>query len=159
MNAVMEHLQHNLIPYIVLSVGLIIFIYATRRYSIPMIQYALEVIIYCAGMHIVVWAIASGAAAFKRASSFKALAADRDAAATWTTPILHFWKLEEYDPLWLSKLEMVFVAIILILVWRLRPMKIQKSTRATAPMARRTAMATGGRGAARSFGRTGGRRK
>lgn len=159
MNAVMEHLQQHLIPYIVLAVGLTIFVFATRRYSVPIIQYVLEVLVYCAGMHILVWAVASGAAAFKRASSFKALAADREAAATWTTPILRFWELDKYDPLWLSKLEMVLVAVIIFLVWRLRPMKIQKSTRATAPLAKRLATGPGARGTGRTFGRAGGRRK
>ena len=158
MNAVIEHLQQHLIPYIVLAVGLIIFIFATRRYSIPIIQYALEVTIYCAGMHLVVWAVTNGAAAFKRASSFKALAADREADATWTTPLLRFWELDKYDPAWISKFEMVAIAIIVYLVWKLRPMKIQKSTRATAPMARRAAMGAGVRGT-RSVGRIGGRRK
>lgn len=158
MNAVIEHLQQHLVPYIVLAVGLIIFIYATRRYSVPIIQYALELVIYCGAMHLIVWAIAGGAAAFKRASSFKALAADRELEATWSTPLLRFWELDLYDPRWVSKLEMVFVAAIVFLVWRLRPMKIQKSTHATIQPSRRNAGAGAARGA-RTFGRAGGRRK
>ena len=159
MNAVIEHLQQHLIPYIVLSVGLIIFIYSTRRYSVPIIQYALEVTIYCAGMHLVVWAITSGAAAFKRASSFKVLAADREAEARWTTPILRFWELDKYDPQWVSTLEMVFVGIIVFLVWRLRPMKIQKATHATIQPSRRAGGMGGARTTSRTFGRAGGRRR
>lgn len=158
MNAIVEHLQQHLYAYVALAVGLSIFVYATRRYSLPIIQYALEVAIYCGFMHIIVWCITNGAAAFKRASSFKALASDRENDATWTTPLLRFWEMDKYDPHWIARVEMVAVALIIILVYRLRPMKIQKSTRSTAPMSRRIATAPGARGA-KSFGRAGGGRR
>jgi hypothetical protein len=156
-DAVLNHLQQHLVPYILLALGLVVIIFATRRYSLPIIQYTIEVLIYAAALHLLVWGVASGAAAFKRASSFQPLESQRQLEATWTTPILHFWKLDEYEPAWLWKVELVGVAIVLYLVWKLRPIRIQKSTRATIPAGRR--MAGQGARVPGAFGRVGGRRK
>ena len=44
-------------------------------------------------------------------------------APGWTTPWLEFWKADQYAPPWVMYLEVVLLIIIIVAVWRYRPLR------------------------------------
>ena len=121
---IIEHFQTNAMIYILAAVVLIPTIFFTRKYSLPIIQYTLEIIIYSAGMHLVVGAVVRLFAWFKDQSSMKrAFDIQGETAPDWTTPLVQFWNTEGYSPEWVLYVEIVFAILIIIGVWRYRPLR------------------------------------
>lgn len=134
MEQVMAHFQENAAGYGIGVVCAAPIIFVTRKYSVPLILYLIEFIIYAVGMHIVTWLLVVVTRWFKEQSSMRALREDGrpEDAPEWATPLLEFWKREDYNPNWIWIVEAVALVIILGLMWRYRPMKIQrKAKRAT----------------------------
>jgi len=128
MEAAIAHLQDNAIIYGVGAVFALPLIYLTRKYSVPAVLYALEFAIYAVAIHIATHLLVRVTRWFKESSSMQALREDGKPMDTpeWGTPLMEFWLTEEYDPNWLWKVEVVFLVIALILMWRYRPMKVQR---------------------------------
>jgi hypothetical protein len=126
MDAVMEHLQMWYPAYIVGGILLLPVIFFTRHYSLPAILFAIEMVIYMFIAHVVIWCIVNVATWFKNNSSMKALDKEGvpEGAVDWTTPLLEFWKIEEYNPGWIVYMEGVFAVLIVIAVLRYRPLKV-----------------------------------
>jgi hypothetical protein len=114
--------------YIIGGVLAVPFIYFTRRWTIPLFLYTIELSIYCSVMHVLVHVFVVLTAWFKTNSSIRALQKDGlpPDAAFWTTPIVKFWEKSLYDPEWVIYVEGVFAAILIILVLKYRPMHTQK---------------------------------
>ncbi len=100
----------------------------TRRYSVPLLLYAIEFSIYAFIMHIVVHVLVRLTAWFRNNSSMAVLREDGlpADAVFWTTPWLNFWERATYDPGWIIFVELVFLVVILGFMYRYRPMKIQQ---------------------------------
>lgn len=128
MAIVMEHLQEHLVAYIVLTLLALPLLYITRRYSVPTILYTFELSFYYACLHVVMNLIVQVTKWFKINSSMRALKEDGtpEGAPEWRTPLLEFWKSEEYDPHWVLYVELAIMAVLLYIVWRYRPLRIQK---------------------------------
>ena len=128
MEELLAHFQSNAIGYGIGGVCLVPIIFVTRKYSVPFILYIVEFCIYATAMHIAMWCLVGLTRWFKEQSSMQALREDgRPAdAPEWGTPLLEFWKREDYDPNWVWIVELVLLGIIVALMWRLRPMKIQR---------------------------------
>jgi hypothetical protein len=124
---VIAHLQEHAVLYIVLLVFVVPLLYFTRKYSLPIIFYTLETVIYLCSMHIATWLLVSLVRWFAENSSMKALREDGKPvdAPTWGTPFLNFWDRAAYDPKWLIYLEIALALIIMFLVWRYRPLRIK----------------------------------
>ena len=145
MDVVLDHLREYGLVYLAGLAVVAPLIYFTRKWSVPVILYTVEITIYWAGMHTLVWVLVKVTRWFKQESSMKALRADGvpEDAPTWGTPYLEFWRRELYDPAWVVYLELTFAVIIIYLVWRYRPMKIQRRGRRQAAQERRKAKSAG----------------
>ncbi|MBI1319613.1 MAG: hypothetical protein GC168_11800 [Candidatus Hydrogenedens sp.] len=126
MDAIASHFQEYWLYWAVAAVLAAPIIFVTRRYSLPVIQYALESAIYMYIMHVIIGAVVRVASWFKTSSSMRALEEDGRPtdAVNWTTPFIEFWDKAKYDPEWIIYLEIGFAVVIVILVARYRPMKI-----------------------------------
>jgi hypothetical protein len=107
------------------AVALIV-VYFTRAWSLPVIQWAVELCIYTAAFHVALHYIVKVAAWFNYESQMKMLKDER-VSTGWQTPLIEFWKQELYKPSWILWFEAVFVVGVFVLMVRLRPMKTQKS--------------------------------
>lgn len=124
---IITHLRENAQAYIVLTVCILPLIFVTRKYSVPLILYVVEYCLYLLVVHTIIFVILTAARWFKENSSMKALRADGVPAdaPTWKMPYFDFWNTAVYDPQWIWKAEIVVAIIVLIAMWRLRPMKVQ----------------------------------
>jgi len=123
-----DHVQANLKVYL-LGIGLTVpFLFFTRKWTIPLILYILEISIYCGLMHTFIYGLVGLAGWFKNSSSIRALRKDGMPvdAVNWGTPFVRFWDKELYDPQWLVYVECGFMVVIVLLVFRFRPMRTQK---------------------------------
>ena len=134
---VLQHIQEYLTLYMIVAPIALIIVIFTRRYSVPLLLYAVEFAAYAFAMHTIVHVLVRLTAWFKNSSSMSMLQEDGLPvdAVFWTTPWLAFWDGETYDPGWIVYVEMVFLVAILGLMYRYRPMKIQqkRTSRYAAP--------------------------
>ena len=130
MDQVLEHLRANMTGYIILGVCLVPLLFLTRKYSIPLLMYAVEITIYFVIMHVVVWLFVGVTRWFKESSSMRALREDGvpEGAPDWSTPLVEFWDKAQYNPEWVAWVEIVLAIIVVALVIKLRPLKIQRKT-------------------------------
>ncbi|MFP4501642.1 MAG: hypothetical protein ACLFTT_11630 [Candidatus Hydrogenedentota bacterium] len=130
MDMVLEHVSEHQTYYIVAAivfVAVLPLIYLTRRWSVPLIQYTIETIVYVISMHFAVGLVVRVAAWFKDQSSMKrAFGTRQEEVPEWTNPWLVFWDREAYNPDWLFWFELVAVVLIVFLVWRYRPMRVRR---------------------------------
>ncbi len=130
MDLVLEHLNEHQTYYVVgaiVFVALLPVVYLTRRWSVPLIQYTLETIIYIVLMHFALGVITRVAAWFKDQSSMKrAFGTQNVEAPDWQNPWLTFWDRTAYHPDWLFWFEIVAAVLIVPLVWRFRPMRVRR---------------------------------
>lgn len=134
MDAVLEHLQEHYLIYLLVAVALLPILFVTRRYSVPLILYAVEYVIYLGIMHVLVGTIARVAAWFKEQSSMdQAFDRPSDPAPEWSTPYLEFWDAEAYNPTWLLYFEIALAVLIFVMMWRVRPMQVRRRVDKRAP--------------------------
>jgi len=123
-----EAIQANMTEVLIgVGVALPILI-LTRKWSVQLLQFLLEVIVYSGIMHLLVAGVVRLIVWFKGASTGKAGAyGTREPPPAWTTPLVDFWSYELYNPRWILYLEIAFVLLFVFIVWRYRPMQIQQS--------------------------------
>lgn len=123
-----DHVQDNMKAYIIGCVLAVPFIYFTRKWTIPLLLYTIEICVYLVIMHAIVWFVVNATAWFKNSSSMRALRPDGVPldAVYWTTPLVKFWQKEHYDPQWTIFVEGTFVVLIVAIVLKYRPMHTQK---------------------------------
>jgi len=127
MEQLLAHVTEYAIAYILIILCLLPVLYVTRRYSVPLIQYSLEIVLYLGLMHLTLWLLVWGTREFRKASSMRALESPgAGGEPEWGTPLLEFWNRAAYDPEWLFWVEVVFAVLIIYLVARYRPLKIQR---------------------------------
>lgn len=123
---IIEHVKANPVAYGIGAVIACIVIFFTRPYSISIIFYSIEVSIYLFSMHTVMYVLVYLTAGFSNQTSMKNVFEDNARGeAAWTTPWLHFWQRDVYDPSWILWLEVVLAIIVICLVRYYRPMKVQ----------------------------------
>ncbi len=127
MEVLVAHFRDYALYYGISLVVLVPLLYATRKYSLPIIFYTLETVIYLGLMHIAVWLLVTVTRWFAENSSMRALREDGRPldAPEWGTPLLEFWRREAYDPQWLVYVEIVAILLIILLVWKFRPLRIK----------------------------------
>ncbi len=110
--------------------GAIIFplVYMTRKYSLPVIQWILETIIYSAIMHVVVHYFVFLCKMFKMSTS---MYWEKKTDPGWMTPLFQFWDKESYTPVWVFYIEIAFVVIVLAGMFRYRPIRPQRIVKRT----------------------------
>lgn len=139
MEAVLAHFTEYWIAYAAGLVCLLPILYVTRSYSLPIIFYTVEMVLYICIMHVVMWTLVIIAKWFKEQSSMRALG-DPERAPEWQTPLLEFWVREEYNPPGLFWVEVVFVVVIIAAVYRYRPPKLKRKPKRRAAQERAQAV-------------------
>jgi hypothetical protein len=130
---IQEHFTTYYVYWIVGAVIALPFILLTRKYSVPFILYSIEITIYLCGMHLVINVIIRLVRWFAINSSMKALRDDGTSPDDpgWTAPLIEFWDHTAYNPGWIIWIELALAVIIIGLVIRYRPMKVQKKRKWT----------------------------
>jgi hypothetical protein len=128
MEAVTAHFEEFYRYYLVGAIVVIPVLLLTRKYSLPLILFTIESIIYAGLMHFAVGTIVRVTRWFRENSSMRALREDGKPvdAPEWTTPWIEFWNRDLYDPGWIFYMEIVFFVLVLVAVLRYRPMKVQR---------------------------------
>ena len=121
---ILPHLKEHLFLYLVGIPVLMGGVVATHRYSVPIIVFLTQFIVYSVIMHAAVHLCVRIFAWFKNTSSMQ-MVRDPEGHVEWTTPLLRFWLTESYDPPWVVWIEVLFMGLILYLVHRLQPLKPQ----------------------------------
>ncbi len=132
MEPIIGHFREFYGYYIMGAFCVLPFIVVFRRVAVPAIMYVIELCIYMGLLHCAIWVIVAVAAWFKDQSTMKRardLVGD-DYNPGWTTPILEFWKREEYNPHWLFYFEIVLFFLVIFLMWRYRPMRMRRPKKA-----------------------------
>ena len=125
MDTIVQHVQEYWIGYTAGAICVVPLLYFTRRYSVPVIQWVVELAIYATIMHVVLHGAIRLGAWFKFESQMKMLVEEKERVA-WQTPLMRFWERESYNPWWIIYCELAFIVCIFVLMIRYRPMKTQK---------------------------------
>ena len=124
---ILDHLKQYAPVYVLAALVIGAFIYFTRRWTVPILLYAIETAIYIGCMHVGVGVVTRVARWFKDQSSMKRAFDTKDfKAPDWTTPWLEFWNRDGYHPPNLFYVELAFAIIIVFLVWRYRPLRVRR---------------------------------
>lgn len=125
MEAVIEYFQENWkICGIILVCG-IPFLYFTRKFSVPILQWCIELLLYFGIFHTIVHYVVSIAVWFNYNSQMKMLEKEK-VQLDWSTPIFVPWRHDLYNPSWLLYFEAVVFVLLIGAMLRYRPMKTQK---------------------------------
>jgi len=120
---ILDHFKENLTVYAIIGVFMVPIIIFTRKWSLPLIFYTIETLIYITAMHIIVHLFVILVVWFKVNTSMKMLRENGIPADVpdWKTPLYDFWNSTAYSPHWIVYVEVAFVVIIALLVIRFRP--------------------------------------
>jgi len=133
MEAITEHLKEYYRWYLLGAVCVLPAIIIFRRHVIPAIFYAVELAIYMALLHGATHLVVLLAGWFKDQSTMKRAQGllGQDFNPGWTTPLLEFWKRNEYQPQWLFYFEIVLVLLLISLMWRYRRPRMRRPRKKT----------------------------
>ena len=125
MDAVIQYVQNRWLGFAVGAVCLVVVLYLTRRYTLPFLLWAAELVLYAFIMHALVCGVVGVTAWFKFESQMKMLASERE-RVPWNVPFRNFWDRSLYNPSWLFYLEIALVILIFAGMFWYKPMAIQK---------------------------------
>lgn len=125
MDQVVAYVQENWQIFGLVVVALIPIVYVTRRYSVPVMLWSVEIIIYAAMFHIVTHGLVGLIRWFKVNSEMEMPQFRTDPG--WKTPLLQFWQTDVYSPHWIFYVEIVAFLFFTGLVLRMRPIRPQKA--------------------------------
>jgi len=123
METVMAHLQQYWILYSLGALCLIFFVYFTQKYTLPILQWGVELVIYCSIFHVVLHYFVRLVKWFKLNTT---MYWHDKVDPGWQTPLQRFWDRAEYNPLWLFYAEVIVAVLMLAAMLRYRPMKVQR---------------------------------
>lgn len=117
-----DYVHDHYVAFIVGAVVAAILILALRRYAVPLVLKALELVGCVIAMHVVVGTFVRVLSWFKAATRFRGLKQSiEDMDPGFKTPFFEFWNKDLYEPSWLIYLELGFVAAIIVLILYFRP--------------------------------------
>jgi len=135
MQPILDHLREHYRLYLGIGIPLLVVLVVSRKYSVPVILFAAEFAIYSAAVHVMVGCVVRLAAWFKDQSTMKRAhdIVGENLNPGWQTPWLRFYDRSDYDPQWLFFFELVVVIGILVMMWRLKPIRPQKVVKRSPP--------------------------
>lgn len=129
LNDVLTHFQDNATEYLVfLGLGAVV-VLLTRRYTVPVLQYILEIAIYLVGVHLVMHGLVLVAKWFKEQSTFRPKGERAIPLVDWGTPSIEFWTPSLYSPQFVFYIEATIALLIIGIVLKYRPMQTQRKLR------------------------------
>ena len=123
---IQSHFQQYFKIYIGVFIVLLPFAILFRRWSIPLILYFIELSVYLSIMHVVLRAFLHIAAWFKDQSSMNKAFGTTDENPGWTTPLFEVWDRNAYYPKWILFVEIGFLIVVVLIMYRIRPLRPQK---------------------------------
>ena len=136
MELVLAHIQEHAAQYGVVAAIVVPLLYFTRRWTWGPIQWFLELIIYFGIFHTILHYAVALTDWFQFESQMKMLV-DQKVRMGYETPLTTPWMMEVYNPKWLFYVEIAAVVLIIMAMFRYRPMKTQK------PLPKREALRKG----------------
>lgn len=124
MDAVLVHLQERWPIYAVVAVLLAPVIYFTRRFTVPLILWTIEVCIYLTMLHLFTFGLVKATVWFKYNTQM-AWKEETKVMEPWTVPLTEFWRRDLYIPQWIFWFELVFLFVVIGLILKYRPMRVQ----------------------------------
>ena len=121
-----SHFQQHFKIYIGILIVLLPFAIIFRRWSIPLTIYCIELSIYLTVMHVALRTFLHFAAWFKDQSYMEKAFDTKSVNPGWTTPLFEVWDLSKYYPTWVFYIEIVFLVVVVVLMYRIRPLRPQK---------------------------------
>ena len=125
MDALIQHVTENWVAYVVILACAMPIILIFRKYTVPVILWALEWVMYCGLFHIAVYVLVQVTRWFQYNTQMEMREEER-VYKDWATPLVEFWDREAYSPGWIFWVEVVFAVVLLALMIRYRPMTTQK---------------------------------
>lgn len=127
MDAVLGHFREHYKLYAGILLVSLPPILIFRRYTIPAILYTVEFVVYACLMHALLGGVIRLASWFKAESAMKrAFETAASVNPNWKTPFKEFYDRSQYNPQWLFYVEIAALAAILVLMWKYRPLRVQK---------------------------------
>jgi len=123
MDAVIAHVSAHWIPYVVALVVLAPVLFVTRRWSVSIIQWTVELIIYFVVFHAAVHYVVAMLSWLK--SEMGMDEAER-VDPGWTTPLIEAWDRAQYHPVGVFYFECTMLVVFALLMARVRRFKVQK---------------------------------
>jgi hypothetical protein len=124
MEVVLDHLTNRWPIYVVSAVFLIPVLILTRKFSLPLILWTLEVCLYITGLHLFMYGLLHAAGWFKGATQMAWKEEDK-IIPTWTVPLDRFWDRSLYDPHWIFWFELIVLIAMIGVILKFRPIKVQ----------------------------------
>ena len=145
MEIVLEHLQSYWMYYAIGAAVLLPPLIYFRRWSLPLIQYAVEYVIYLGLIHVGLATIVLVTGWFVDQSTMKRARGlvGENYNPGWRIPLLEFWNRELYNPVWLFYAEIVVAVFVFVLMVRLRGIGVQRKKRKKVPPSKKVAAAGG----------------
>lgn len=103
----------------------IVVIAVTRKYSVPILAWVAEYVVYCGLFHAFLGGVVRFFAWFRDNTQMEWREEYKE-VTTWQTPWTAFWNRQLYEPQWLFWVEVGFAVLILAAMIRYKPMKVQK---------------------------------
>jgi hypothetical protein len=125
MEAVIGYFQENWKICVIIALCGIPFVFLTRKFTVPLLQWLVELLIYFGIFHTIVHYVVIVAVWFNFNSQMKMLEKEK-VRLEWTTPLFVPWRYELYNPQWLLYLEVAMFVVLIGAMLRYRPMKTQK---------------------------------
>ena len=128
MEPLVEHFKEFYVYYLIGAACILPPLIFFRRFTVAAFMYLIELCIYLALMHGVMYGVIAVAAWFKDQSTMKRARGliGETFDPGWTTPILRFWDKEGYEPQWLIYFEIGLAVLILYLMWKFRPPRMRR---------------------------------
>lgn len=155
MEILIEHFQSYWMYYAIGAAVLLPPLIYFRRWSLPLIQYAVEYVIYMGLIHVGLATIVRVAAWFVDQSTMKRARGlvGQNYNPGWETPWFKFWNPELYNPVWLLYAEIVAAVLVFVLMVRIRGIGAQRKKRKKVPPSKKAAAAGGFQYKAKGGGR------
>lgn len=141
MDVLAQHFTEWWRVYVVVAILVLPVVVIFRRYTVPAILYTVELAIYLCIVHVLLSGVVRLAGWFKDQSTMKRARGltEQSFDPGWTTPVPRFWDLDAYNPHWLVYLEAVLALGIVFMMWKYRPMQVQRAKKKPAPPKKKTA--------------------
>ena len=125
MEAVTQHFSEFWKAYVVILACATPILLVFRKYTFPVIFWAVEWVIYCGLFHVAVNLFVRLVRWFQFNTQME-MREEQRVYKDWATPLVEFWNREGYHPGWIFWLELAVVVAFLLAMVRYRPMIAQK---------------------------------
>lgn len=113
--------------YAVILIILLPLLYIQRKRFMAPLLWLLESSLYSGILHVLIHYVVAVLRWYRQETHFRdPLESAAEVNVGWQTPLVQFWKVDDYLPRWIFHVEAVAFVVIVYLVFRYRPYRTQK---------------------------------